>query len=247
MRQELAIVLVLNELGLANCSSRSSDLTLAFSSTVTAREFHVLMILVLMLLTIYLCHSLIRLFMVASRRFGGASAQRRIVRRVGSSGYANPQQPIPVRLARDEEIAADEDRTDGVADPGPVAKPPPAYGRWRSSVVRLSPHFLPISISDLVSAHALSILLLTKFPAQRINPNMLYWQRVGSDRDPNPENSRQHDEDTPQASQNRPPSYISDDEIQYVVEMQPPHQMGLQLREPGDEFIHPAERNRIKS
>ena len=51
-------------------------------------------------------------------------------------GYMNPETPIPITFARDEEIG-DERAED---DPAKAAlrPPPPAYGLWRGSVVRFS-------------------------------------------------------------------------------------------------------------
>jgi hypothetical protein len=46
---------------------------------------------------------------------------------IGPGGYANPQTPIRVALARDEEAAGIESEATKV--------PPPAYGLWRESVV----------------------------------------------------------------------------------------------------------------
>lgn len=64
------------------------------------------------------------------------------------AGFAQPRQPIPVVLARDEELGShddntiindeEEDDTDRALPP-----PPPAYGLWRSSVVSL-PFVLPM-------------------------------------------------------------------------------------------------------
>jgi hypothetical protein len=46
---------------------------------------------------------------------------------IGPGGYANPEVPIRVALARDEEAAGIESEATKV--------PPPAYGLWRESVV----------------------------------------------------------------------------------------------------------------
>jgi hypothetical protein len=54
--------------------------------------------------------------------------QRNMPAMIGPGGYANPIQPIPVTLARDEEAAGIESDATKV--------PPPAYGLWRESVVR---------------------------------------------------------------------------------------------------------------
>lgn len=58
----------------------------------------------------------------------------RVPSRTGPLGYAQPEQPIPVVLARDEEIAVG----DSTEANKKVAPPPPAYGLWRSSVVSIS-------------------------------------------------------------------------------------------------------------
>jgi hypothetical protein len=46
----------------------------------------------------------------------------------GPGGYAIPERPVRVTLARDEEAA-------GIDNSEITAKPPPAYGLWRESVV----------------------------------------------------------------------------------------------------------------
>jgi hypothetical protein len=56
----------------------------------------------------------------------------------GPEGFA-PEIPIPVQLARDEELAAQME--DGMIDEEKleaVKQPPPAYGLWRCSVVCLA-------------------------------------------------------------------------------------------------------------
>ena len=55
------------------------------------------------------------------------------------AGFARPSQPIPVVLTRDEELGLHDDN--GRVEEGEIDQalppPPPAYGIWRSSVVRL--------------------------------------------------------------------------------------------------------------
>lgn len=54
--------------------------------------------------------------------------------------FAQPRQPIPVVLARDEELGLHNDNNGGVEDEDTdeaLPPPPPAYGLWRSSVVCL--------------------------------------------------------------------------------------------------------------
>ena len=57
------------------------------------------------------------------------------------AGFAQPREPIPVVLARDEELGLHNDHNGGVEDGDTdeaLPPPPPAYGLWRSSVVCLS-------------------------------------------------------------------------------------------------------------
>ncbi|PGH31230.1 hypothetical protein GX50_06015 [[Emmonsia] crescens] len=194
-------------------------LALSLSNTVSRREFHVVLILVLMILVIYFCHSFIRFFMLASRPAPGYPPPS-APRRVGTLGYAQPDQPIPVILARDEEIAREVDtnnNTSGNSNLGGLAPPPPAYGLWRNSV--------------------------------KINPNLVHWQRRGQiDSQRSTENENTHD------GPHRPPSYISDDGVHYVVDVQPRSQAAVtvsrqpqsRLLSPNDSDIHPAERLRRK-
>jgi hypothetical protein len=49
-------------------------------------------------------------------------------------GFAHPQKPIRVILARDEELGLHEHDQEG-QNGSSIAPPPPAYGLWRSSVV----------------------------------------------------------------------------------------------------------------
>ena len=56
--------------------------------------------------------------------------------RAGDDGFAQPREPIPIILARDEELGlvnpTAEESEHEVNIPTP---PPPAYGLWRCSVV----------------------------------------------------------------------------------------------------------------
>ncbi|KAL2009322.1 hypothetical protein VTN00DRAFT_7516 [Thermoascus crustaceus] len=157
-------------------------LAFAVAKSTVGQEFHVLLILLIMIFTIFFCHSILRLAMMLLRGPRDEYASNRVPSRVGPMGYAQPERPIHVVLARDEEIAAD-----GVeAGREKVMPPPPAYGLWRSSV--------------------------------RINPNLLYWQRVEPMPKVNEENG--HGESRPDTA-NRPPSYTSDNGVDYIVQAQP--------------------------
>ncbi|OAX84747.1 hypothetical protein ACJ72_00886 [Emergomyces africanus] len=181
-------------------------LALSLSNTVTRREFHIVLILVLTILLIYFCHSFICFFMLAWRPARGHLLPV-TSSRVGTLGYAQPDQPIPIILARDEEIAMDVDtnnRTGGNnSNVAGVTPPPPAYGLWRNSV--------------------------------KINPNLVHWQR----REQTSSQRRSTQNENVNDGLHRPPSYISDDGVNYVVvEAQPQSRQ----RAPDDSDIHPAER-----
>ncbi|PGH02333.1 hypothetical protein AJ79_07673 [Helicocarpus griseus UAMH5409] len=190
-------------------------LALSLSSAVTGREFHVVLILILMILVIYFCHSFIRFFMIAWRPAPRYSPPA-IPRRGGGLEYAQPSQPIPVILARDEEEATDMETGNRTTsnNAGVLAPPPPAYGLWRSSV--------------------------------KINPNLVHWQRR---QETNPQQTSTENANNGNDTPNRPPSYISDDGVRYVVDLQPrPREMTMtgssqsRLLEPDEANIHPAER-----
>jgi hypothetical protein len=104
------------------------DLALALSDKNETQEFHVLLILIILIITIFFCHSLIRLcMMIINPPAEGDPGRQRLPSMVGPSGYAETSVPIPVALARDEEAAGIESEATKV--------PPPAYGLWRESVV----------------------------------------------------------------------------------------------------------------
>ena len=95
-----------------------------------------------------------------------------------SEGYANPQSPIPVILQRDEELGLHHNHVDHDDDDDlygnddeqeeiHIPRPPPAYGLWRSSVVRL--HAPP-------RAHKDDKKLTISNKIQRADPNLLHWQ-----------------------------------------------------------------------
>jgi hypothetical protein len=68
-------------------------------------------------------------------RLRSSRRHNRIPSTAGPEGF-KPNRPIPVQLARDEEIAAiDEDGTIQEEKLEALKQPPPAYGLWRESVV----------------------------------------------------------------------------------------------------------------
>lgn len=107
-----------------------ADLALSLTQNVNSNEFTILMIIILLFVTIFFCHSLIRLCMLVAK----ARKREQLVQRgqaapemVGPGGYAVPREPIPVVLARDEEVAGIQSEATKTG--------PPAYGVWRESVV----------------------------------------------------------------------------------------------------------------
>ncbi|KAK4120072.1 hypothetical protein N657DRAFT_580447, partial [Parathielavia appendiculata] len=110
-------------------------LTLSLTKNINSNEFTILLILIIMFVTIFFCHSLIRLFMlvVKARKRDQMVQQGQLPEMAGSGGYAIPVEPIPVVLARDEEAA-------GIGSEA-TKTGPPAYGMWRESV-RVDPNRL---------------------------------------------------------------------------------------------------------
>ncbi|KAL9133130.1 MAG: hypothetical protein Q9175_005690 [Cornicularia normoerica] len=125
-------------------------LALAISESFHGATFHGVFISFILVLTILFCHCLIRLCMLAFE------PRTRFPRKCQSpldageeAEFEQPRQPIPVVLARDEELGlhddnggAEDEDTDKALPP-----PPPAYGLWRNSV--------------------------------RADPNLIHWQVVG--------------------------------------------------------------------
>ena len=77
-------------------------------------------------------HSLIKLGLLIWR---DKKYPHRVPSQIGEGGYAQPPQPIPVTLARDEELGLSGSPMSDAAKDVTPAPPPPAYGLWRGSVV----------------------------------------------------------------------------------------------------------------
>jgi hypothetical protein len=122
---------------LMNCTSMTgervlincSDLTLSMTHKVNTREMTIMLIMVILFATIFFFHGLVRLcILVIKSNREAAMRANRPPRYRGPPRYAVPPVPIPVVLARDEEAVGMESE---------VTKcQPPAYGRWRETVVR---------------------------------------------------------------------------------------------------------------
>lgn len=154
-------------------------LALALSNRNESQEFHVLLILIILVTTIFFCHALIRLCMMIMHPPSDDLENRNLRSMIGPGGYANPVVPIRVALARDEEAAGIESEA--------TKLPPPAYGLWRESV--------------------------------RVDPNRIFWQR-NEEAALERQNSTSRSEDRPSTA-HRPPSYISEDGVDYVIEAAP--------------------------
>ncbi|KAK0615213.1 hypothetical protein B0T17DRAFT_646893 [Bombardia bombarda] len=173
-----------------------SDLALSITKNINSSEFTVLIILIILFVAIFFCHGLIRLCMMIVRGKNGDSSSSRtqqLPQMYGPGGYAIPREPIRVVMARDEEAAGIESETTKIS--------PPAYGLWRESV--------------------------------RVDPNRIYWQR--NHQNPTAEDDAMDEDGLPSSASNtsrsdisssgrttapRPPSYVSEDGVSYIVEAQ---------------------------
>ena len=182
--------------------------------------------MILLAITIFFCHSLIRLCMLMLNP--PREGQRpQIPSMTGPDGF-QPIVPIRVHLARDEEAGATEEIAENdmdVEDPEKhkLPPPPPAYGLWRSSV--------------------------------RVDPNLLHWQRVEAQNNrasvtTDISHSRNGSASDPAAASApappsgtqgpRPPSYVSDDGVSYIIEAAPRSTVNNRQSHTGVSDIHPA-------
>lgn len=83
-----------------------------------------LLIIIILVTTIFFCHSIISLCLLVIRP---SEDVRPRLSMIGPGGFANPPYPIPIAMVRDEEAAGIESEV--------TKYPPPAYGLWRESVV----------------------------------------------------------------------------------------------------------------
>ena len=194
-----------------------------------------MLILILLFIAIFFCHSLVRLCLLIVRGpppdDEPPSGPDPFPQLYTPGGYAVPQQPIPVVLARDEEAAGIESEA--------TKSNPPAYGIWRESVVcfgypSLSPRLTfgkAMDTNDFATC------------SQRVDPNRIYWMRnetsstsasqsatsagssaptsrAGDTSAIGNENSNSSSRPGTSATR-RPPSYASEDGVEYVVEARP--------------------------
>ncbi|KAH6617592.1 hypothetical protein F5144DRAFT_498534 [Chaetomium tenue] len=175
-------------------------LALSLTKNVNSNEFTILMIIILLFVTIFFCHSLIRLCMLVAK----ARKRAQMVERgqaapemVGAGGYTVPREPIPVVLARDEEVAGIQSEATKTG--------PPAYGVWRESV-RVDPNRLYwMRNQHPAAAEEVSDISSNGSGTGSTDPTVSSMSSQSSGRAPVP----------------RPPSYSSDDGVSYVVEARP--------------------------
>lgn len=179
------------------------DLAFTASHANLGRELNILLIFMLLILAIVFCHAFAR-FVLAIARGPIVINRSRIPSQLGPGGYAEPERPIPVVLPADEESMAECEGDNREK----IAPPPPAYGLWRSSVVS--------SISSIKETFSKDPVLLISRSPQRINPNLIYWHRVE-----NAAASQRDQSASPKPPAPRPPSYASDNGVDYVIEAQP--------------------------
>jgi hypothetical protein len=139
----------------------------------------------------------------------------RIPDMTGPDGF-QPIVPIRVHLARDEEAGppaeVDVEREIDLEKDALPPPPPPAYGLWRSSV--------------------------------RVDPNLLHWQRVqGQDNRSSVVSDLSYSRNgsviaAQPAEAPRPPSYVSEDGVSYIVEAAP--RSTVRMSTSGVSDIHPA-------
>ncbi|OJD35854.1 uncharacterized protein BKCO1_1500055 [Diplodia corticola] len=229
-------------------------LSIALTRPHTGQEVHVLFILIILSTTILFCHSLVRLCMLSFGPQRGDDGPR-IPEVTGPDGF-QPDRPIRVHMARDEELGEEEEEDDdddrtlhGAMDPEKevLKAPPPAYGLWRCSVP-INPDLLywqrvdggmhplhqnPVSPNPPVDANAQPTELLDPFQTPHLGqqPPPPTQTRQGG-LHPN----REGGEQVP-----RPPSYVSDDGVRYVVEAAP-RSVAPAVHEDTLSDVHPAYR-----
>lgn len=94
---------------------------------VNTREMNIMLILVVLFAAAFFFHGLIRLCLLIIKSNREAAERANRPPRYRAPRYAVPPVPIPVVLAQDEEAVGVESEATKTL--------PPAYGRWRETVV----------------------------------------------------------------------------------------------------------------
>ncbi|KZM21080.1 uncharacterized protein EKO05_0003567 [Ascochyta rabiei] len=198
-------------------------LAIALTNKDVGQEIHVLFILLLLSITIFFCHSLIRLCMLLLNP--PYEVERQAVPNLTAPEGFQPIVPIPVRLGRDDELDSDNDMADleaGDPEKEVLPPPPPAYGLWRSSV-RVDPNLLHW---------------------QRVEENRAQSAiSMPSSRDGGVVAASTHDSATDVPAEGpRPPSYVSEDGVSYITEAAP-RSVAPAQDAPAPSGVHPAWRS----
>ncbi|TLD38549.1 hypothetical protein E2P81_ATG01092 [Venturia nashicola] len=207
------------------------------------QELHILFILALLGILAFFTHSAICLWIMArkgNRPSYESSRHDRIPSTAGPEGF-KPNRPIPVQLAHDDEIMAlDEEGLLHGEKLEAIKMPPPAYGLWRESV-RIDPNLIHWQrVRDATAAENRrrqsrlsqdSVALVSNFGSPALG-----YVREEEDEGSHQAPSTQEGLNAQRTQQARPPSYVSDDGVSYVVS-------ALPGRPPSE--IHPALRIRL--
>ena len=164
-------------------------MVLSTQNTTLGNELRIIVVLFILVFAVLFCHSLIRLIML-NREFNRGGPPVRLSR-IGTEGFVDISSPIRVVLARDEELGISG--TQPVDPEKGLTPPPPAYGLWRDSVV------------SLFNSAITSLFILIR-QSQRVDPNLLHWQRVER-----PANGMRPLSEISQVTVHRPPSYAGGD------------------------------------
>jgi hypothetical protein len=218
--------------------TRTTDLAVALTNRNLGQEIHILFIMVLLTITIFFCHSLIRLCMLLLNP-PTSQPRPRIPDMTGPEGF-QPIVPIRVHLARDVETEHDVERgiVDADLEKEAVPPPPPAYGLWRSSV-RVDPNLLHWQRAEntLPTTNPTTLPNLNNITSDNRTSIFtdLSYSRNGSvsGAPPLP---------TTHTEGPRPPSYASEDGVSYIVEAAPRSTAPRQSMQShtGVSDIHPA-------
>ncbi|EPE07949.1 hypothetical protein F503_00732 [Ophiostoma piceae UAMH 11346] len=217
-------------------------LALLMTHNVYNSEFGVLLILVLLLAAAFFAHSIIKMVLSilhpptaaeeeaaeemyqrrrrAAAGVAGSGALGTMPSVYGPGGFSIPHEPIRVVLTRDEEAAGIE----SVA----AKTQPPAYGLWRESV-RVDPNRIYWQRNDEVPG-----MPPVAFPSSQSgrsgrshrssssqSQSSLSTAAVSAPDSSTSSVASSTEPATERAQSPRPPSYMSDDGVQYVVEAQP--------------------------
>jgi hypothetical protein len=207
--------------------------------------------MVLLTITIFFCHSLIRLCMLMLNP-PRQEHRAHMPDMMGGGGEGfQPIVPIRVHLRRDEEtpdedaglendLAIDDD-IEGKNMPPP---PPPAYGLWRSSV-RVDPNLLHWQRADDVTrGSAMSSVMHSRSGSMSgpaaLAAASLRGSALSTNQPPVSSQPAPTLRDLQQQEGPRPPSYASEDGVSYITEAAPRNTTNVRDSRAGLSEIHPA-------